>query len=155
MTAIGDTGTTMIDHGAGRSTRRTTYIVIAVVLLGLVGLALVTRPARESARANERADQLIAALEEAGVTAPSRAQIVSVLGADGGAICADPNSALKRGLLGTEIANGAAGPGMRPVITDDMVVRGEALVISVYCPDQLEEFEEFVGTMTFDNLVNR
>jgi hypothetical protein len=154
MTTIGDTGPTLIDRGADKSTRRTTYIVIAVVMLALIVVGLVTRPAREAARANERADQLTAALEEAGVAAPSSAQIVNVLGHDGGAICADPNSALKRGLLGTEIANGAAGPGQRPVITDDMVVRGEALVISIYCPDQLDEFEDFVRTMAFDNVIN-
>ena len=155
MTAIGDTDTTPVDLGAPKSTRRTTYTVIAVVLLALVVLGLLTRPARESARANELADQFIAALEEVGVTAPSRAQIVNVLGDDGGAVCADPTSALKRGLLATEIANGAAGPGMRPVIADDVVVRGEALVIGIYCPDQLDEFEELVRTMAFDNVVNR
>ena len=158
MTATGDTGmgAAPVDTSAPKSTRRTTYIVVAVVLIALIILGLLTRPARESAEANELADQLIAALEEAGVTAPSSAQIVNVLGNDGGAICADPNSALKRGLLGTEIANGASGPGQRPVITDEMVVRGEALVISIYCPDQLDEFEEFVASMAFvDNLINR
>jgi hypothetical protein len=63
--------------------------------------------------------------------------IVDVFGDDGGATCAKPNSALKRGLLLGELTNGAAGPGARPIIADNRVVQGQLLVMKVYCPDEL------------------
>jgi len=147
---------TMVDTAAPKPTRRNTYLIVALVFAVLAILALLlSRPARATAAAEDKADQLIAALEEAGVDAPSRDQIVQVLGEDGGAICADPNSALKRGLFYSEAANGAGGPGARPVISDRTVVAGEALVIGIYCPDELAEFNEFVKTMAFDNVINR
>ncbi len=47
--------------------------------------------ARESRQANDKADQLIAALEDAGAqSVPSKDQIVRILGEDGGATCDDP-----------------------------------------------------------------
>ena len=49
--------------------------------------------------------------------------------------------------------NGAAGPGMRPVIADNRVVKGELLVIQIYCPDELPSFQEFVNDLNLDNLV--
>ena len=61
--------------------------------------------------------------------------VVRVLGDDGGAICQDPNAALSRAALLDRLMNGAAGPGMRPVIADNRAVKGELLVIQIYCPD--------------------
>jgi hypothetical protein len=60
--------------------------------------------------------------------------VVRVLGDDGGAICDDPNSALKKAILYGQLTNGAAGPGIRPVIADNRVVQGELAVIKIYCP---------------------
>ena len=53
-----------------------------------------------------------------------------------------------------ELANGAGGPGTRPVITDRRAVRGEALIISIYCPDELPEFTELVEAMVFADVIN-
>jgi hypothetical protein len=39
--------------------------------------------------------------------------VVRVLGDDGGAICDDPNSSLKKAILYGQLTNGAAGPGIR------------------------------------------
>ena len=50
-----------------------------------------------------------------------------VLGDDGGATCADPNEALSRATLLAQLTNGAAGPGIRPVIADSRVVKGQLL----------------------------
>ena len=50
-------------------------------------------------------------------------------------------SALSRATLLAQLTNGASGPGIRPVIADSRVVQGELLVIKVYCPDELEEFQ--------------
>ncbi len=64
--------------------------------------------------AQEKADELIAALEDAGARTPDRDQIVRVLGDDGGATCDNPNDALSRAILHSQLANGATGPGAAP-----------------------------------------
>ena len=80
-------------------------------------LVIVGRAARlqlgegDRARPQEKADQLIAALEDAGAPAPDQDQIVRVLGDDGGATCENPNDALQRAILLAQLTNGAAGPG--------------------------------------------
>jgi Tfp pilus assembly protein FimT len=128
--------------------RSTLYIVLAVVfgLLMVVGL-FAFRSARSTAEAEEKAAQLITELENAGARAPSQEAVVRVLGDDGGAICADPNGALSRATLLAQLANGSGGPGSRPVIADSRVVQGELMVIKIYCPQELEEFQEFVNSL--------
>jgi len=123
--------------------------VTAWVLLGALILAglLTFSSARETREAQEKAQQLIAAIEDAGATAPSEDQIVRVLGDDGGATCENPNDALGRAILLSQLANGATGPGARPVIADSRVFQGQLLIIEIYCPDELDDFKEFVGDL--------
>lgn len=133
--------------------RSTLYIavVIAIVVLMVTGL-IFYRSAEVTREAEAKADQLITELENAGARAPSRDQIVRVLGADGGAVCANPNEALSRSTLLAQLANGAAGPGARPVIADSRVLRGQLLIIEIYCPDELEEFQQFVDSLETDDV---
>jgi hypothetical protein len=139
---------------APETRRRITYVVLgAIFVVMLVAALAVFRSAKSTAEADEKADQLIAALNEAGLPVPTKDQIVRVLGDDGGAVCADPNSALKRAALYDQLTNGAGGPGLRPVIADRTVVQGELLVIEIYCPEELEEFREFVNDLKFDDVV--
>ena len=131
--------------------RRTLYIVLAVVFAVLLVIGLISfRSARSTAEAEEKAGQLIAELENAGARAPSQEALVRVLGDDGGAVCADPNGALSRATLLAQLTNGAGGPGSRPVIANSRVVQGELMIIKVYCPDELEEFQEFVDSLNLD-----
>lgn len=132
----------------GGRERRWIYVT-ACVLLGLLTLiALFTfSAARETRQATEKADELIAALEDAGARTPSQDQIVRVLGDDGGATCENPNDALRRSALLALLANGATGPGARPVIVDSKVVQGQLLIIKIYCPDELEDFQQFVDDL--------
>ncbi|MDF2508060.1 MAG: hypothetical protein K0Q52_1919 [Microbacterium sp.] len=121
------------------------YTVVIVVLIVLSVIALLMfRTDRQNAAADEKAEELIQAFETAGMAAPSADQIAKVLGDDGGAVCADPNGALTRGLVLNELTNGAAGPGRRPVIVEDRVLKSQLLIIGVYCPDELPNYEEFV-----------
>ena len=121
------------------------YLVVTAVVVALMVVGLFTfRSAKSTQRAEQKADELIAAIQDEGGTAPSRDQIVRVLGEDGGATCTDPNKALTRAILLAQLANGAAGPGARPVIADSRVVKGQTLIIQVYCPDQLDDFKKFV-----------
>jgi hypothetical protein len=135
-------------------TRRITYLVLGVTFLLLIGTALVAfGSARSTAEAERKADQFIAELTAAGLRTPAREQLVRVFGDDGGAACAHPNSALKKGLLLGELTNGAGGPGGRPVIADNKVVQGQLLMIKVYCPDELEEFAGFVEDLKYADVV--
>ena len=138
MSTVEETST---QHG-----RRVTYLVIAGALALLLVVCLVFyRSAQSSQQAQDKANQLTAALQKAGVNAvPSQEQIVRVLGDDGGAICQDPASALRKALLFSQLTNGAGGPGMRPVIVDRKIFKGELLVIQIYCPDQLPQFQQLV-----------
>ena len=56
---------------------------------------------------------------------------------------------LKRGVgRGAALTgNGAAGPGMRPVIADTRIVAGQLAAIEVYCPDELEDFRQYVDDL--------
>jgi Tfp pilus assembly protein FimT len=129
------------------------YVVVAVLVGVLMVIGLVTfSSARSTREAEEKADELIAALEEAGATPPTREQIVRVLGDDGGATCTDPNESLTRAVLLSQLANGAGGPGSRPVIADSRVVRGQLLIIEIYCPDELDDFKEFVEDFETDDV---
>ena len=131
------------------------YITACVVLgLMVLGALIVFSAARETVRAEEKADELIAALEDAGARTPDRDQIVRVLGDDGGATCDDPSEALSRATLHSMLANGATGPGARPVIADSRVFKGQLLIIEIYCPDELDDFKEFVDDLKTDNVAS-
>lgn len=124
------------------------YIVAGaiVVLLAIVALVSFHRT-RETNRAQERATQLTAELQAAGLRVPKTDQIVRVLGDDGGAVCANPDDALRRGVLYGQLTNGAGGPGQRPVLADNKVVQGELLIIKVYCPQYVERFQQVIDDL--------
>ncbi|MFD4324198.1 hypothetical protein ACFWQC_06155 [Nocardioides sp. NPDC058538] len=138
-----------------QSTRERSWIYItALVVLGVLVVAglIAFSSARETRNAEEKADELIAALEDAGARTPDRDQIVRVLGDDGGATCEDPNDALSRAVLLSQLSNGATGPGARPVVADSRVFQGQKLIIEIYCPDELDDFNEFVDGLETDDV---
>ena len=129
------------------------YYTALAVLGALAVIALFTfAGAKETREAQDKADQLISALEDAGARTPDRDQIVRVLGDQGGATCANPNDALSRAILHSQLTNGATGPGMRPVIADSRVVQGQLLIIEIYCPDELDEFKAYVDDLKTDDV---
>jgi Tfp pilus assembly protein FimT len=140
-----------------QSPRERTWIYIAacVVLAVLVVWAIFAfSSARQTKRAEDKADELIAALGAAGARAPQQDQIVRVLGDDGGATCANPNKALSRATLLTLLSNGATGPGARPVIADSRVLKGQLLIMKIYCPDELKDFQQFVDGLKTDDVAS-
>ena len=52
-----------------------------------------------------------------------------------------------RRILFSQLTNGAAGPGTRPVIADSRIVMGQLLIIKIYCPDELPSFQKFVDNL--------
>lgn len=127
------------------------YVVACVLLAGLaVWGVLAFSTARQSRQAEEKAEEFITLLEAAGVTAPDKDQVVRVLGDDGGAACANPNAALSRATLNSMLTSGASGPGSRPIISNSRAVKGQLLIIQVYCPDELDDFRSSVQDLTTD-----
>lgn len=142
------------DETQSRRERTILYVAVGVVIGVLLVLALVLYRAADRTRdAEAKADELIQALDEAGATvSPSKDQIVTVLGDDGGATCANPNDPLNRATLQAQLANGAGGPGSRPVISDRKILRGQMLIIQIYCPDELAEFQQYVDSLETDDV---
>ena len=139
-----------VEHQSRRE--RSWIYLTACVLLGalLIAALLSFRAAQESQEAEAKAEELRTALDAAGARTPDTVQIVRVLGTDGGATCENPNGAFGRAILHAQLVNGAAGPGVRPVIVDSRVFRGQLLIIEVYCPEELEEFRVFVEDLRTD-----
>jgi hypothetical protein len=139
-------------------TERRQRVILYGVIAALVAILMVIgvagwRTEKATRAAEEKADRLIAALVELGATrVPGRDQIVTVLGGDGGPVCADPTNALRRAASQAQLSNGAGGPGTRPVIADSGVVKGELAIITIYCPDKLSDFEEFVDDLRTTDL---
>jgi Tfp pilus assembly protein FimT len=138
-----------------QSPRERSWIFIAVlVLLAVITLAGVLAFNRgvNDAQAQNKANELINALTEVGARTPDVDQVARVLGDDGGATCENPNEALSRAVLLSQLTNGATGPGQRPVIADSRVVQGQLLIIQIYCPDELDDFKDFVGDLKTDDV---
>ena len=133
------------------STKRSRSVIYIVSMILLVLFAVVAllnfRSARETQQSLTKADELIAAIESAGGTAPSREQIARVLGDDGGAVCANPNDALSRATFLSQLTNGTTGPGNRPVIANARIAIGQVAIIKVYCPEERAEFQEFIDDL--------
>ena len=68
-------------------------------------------------------------------------------------MCDDPSGSLRKGILLGQLMNGAAGPGMRPIISDSRVVKGQLLALKVYCPNKLPSFQEFVDNLNLGDNV--
>lgn len=130
------------------------YITSCVILVVLfVWAVLAFHSARETKRAQDKADAFIAALHDAGAArTPDKNQVVRVLGDDGGATCANPNEALSRATLFTLLSNGAAGPGARPIVADSRLLQGQLLIMKIYCPDELKDFQKTVDDLKTANV---
>jgi len=138
-----------------QSPRERSWIFItALVLLGVITLAGVLAFSRgiNDAQAQNKATELVDRLTEVGARTPDVDQVARVLGDDGGATCENPNDALSRAILLSQLTNGASGPGARPVIADSRVVQGQLLIIDIYCPDELDDFKAFVDDLKTDGV---
>jgi hypothetical protein len=127
--------------------------VIVVVLVVLVATGLATYGfAQHSQESLAKAEQLSVELREAGLRAPTDTEAVAdVLGTDGGPVCDDPAGSLRKALLDSQLVNGAASVGIRPVIAPKNVVRGTLVVLDVYCPDVADEVRALIDDYQLDD----
>ncbi len=142
------------DHGAERSRRWVVYTGWGLVFVALLTVMLVmfgNRQAnREVSDAQDLAAQLNQALGQAGLGTLDEDTVVQVLGADGGAVCADPGAALGTAEQRITSGSGAAGPGARPSLTASDAIQAEGIVIDVYCPDERAAFDEYVDSLNLE-----
>ncbi len=129
--------------------RRSLYIGIAVVLavMVVVGLLMFKAALHDAGCRGQGRPAHHRARERRCARHRRARSLVRLLGDDGGAVCADPNGALSRATLLSQLSTGPGGPGSRPIIADSRVVQGELLIIKVYCPDELADFQEFVDDL--------
>ena len=144
--------TTPVENQSPRERSWIYFAACAILAVMVIWGIFAFSSARETRRAQDKADELIAALQDAGARTPDQDQVVRVLGDDGGATCANPNKALSRATLFSLLTNGATGPGARPVIADSRVVQGQLLIMQTYCPEELEEFQKFVDDLKTDDV---
>jgi hypothetical protein len=131
--------------------RRWVIVGVLAILL-VVGLSTFRFQQRDP-EANAKADQLTAMLQAGGLPVPhDRDSITRVLGTDGGPVCDDPGSALRKAMLDGQLVNGAASVGQRPIRAEVNLVRGELLVLQVYCPDQLDQARARIHDYVFDHV---
>lgn len=123
-------------------------VAVALLIVGLVAFHF----HNVTETANAKADQLTSELHAAGLPAPSHDTITRLLSDDGGAVCDNPGSSLNKALLDAQLVNGAAFVGQRPILADTNLIRGELIVLRVYCPDQIDKFKESVGNYHTDEV---
>ena len=126
-------------------------IVVVIVALMVAGVAL-WREQEQTAEAKAKAREFIAKLNAAGLKAPSEETAVRLFGVDGGPYAKDPDAALARSQYAWQL--GTAGPASRPVILDPQFVQAAEIFVSVYAPDKLAEFQEFVEGLELQETID-
>jgi len=134
---------------------RVVYVLIGVfVAIVLVVSIVAFDKAEDNKAATSKARQLQANLLAAGLPAPEDPKVLArAFGDDGGPVCENVGSELTDAILNQQLGNGAAGPGMRPITADPLILRGEYIVLLTYCPEKLAAFEEAFGDYDFDDVI--
>ncbi len=133
---------------------RTLYFIVGAVVIVLAIIGLITYSGKKvDEAATQKAQQLTVALKAVGLRAPDQDVLTRSLGSDGGAVCDNPANALGRATLLDQMTNGADFVGRRPVIVDSRILVGGALILQVYCPEELEEFKDKFGDLKTDDVI--
>jgi hypothetical protein len=107
---------------------------------------------RQNDEADAKAQELIAAYEQAGLRAPDQDQIARTLGDDGGQVCETADSELVQGYWKLRLMVGGEFY-VRAVRLDGRIRQGLSLVVDVYCPEKRPDIEEFFEDWDFDDVV--
>ncbi len=140
----------------GTDANRWMYWLIGglVAALFVIGIIVYLGNEQDDRQAQEKAAQLTQKLEQAGLRVPQdQSIIINSLGDDGGAVCDNPGKGLGKAVLFDTLANGASFVGRRPVIVDRNILKGEALILETYCPDQLPGYQDRIKDLKTDDTV--
>ncbi len=143
------------DEAGSRGGHRWIFWLVGAVVVVLLVIGLITFSGeKKNADAQAKAQQLTQAYKQAGLgVPPSQDTIITALGTDGGAVCENPANALGKAALFDQIYNGADFVGRRPIIVDQRVVKGEALILQTYCPEKLPKYEETIAHLKYENTI--
>ncbi len=122
-------------------------LIVVIVALMVVG-AVLYRDQKQTEEARAKAKEFIAKLNAAGMQAPSEEAAVRLFGGDGGPFAQDPDKTLLQSQYAWQL--GTSGPASRPVILDPDFVKAAEIFVSVYAPDKLAEFQEFVNGLELE-----
>jgi glutamate:GABA antiporter len=126
------------------------WAIGALVLLLAIAGVLIYKHGKNTQLARTRADRVTELFAAHHLAVPvDHKTLISVLGTNGGPVCASPSGALNKALQDIQLSNGAASVGARPIRADRKAATGEGLVISVYCPQKLPAFEKYVNGNTY------
>jgi hypothetical protein len=128
--------------------------IVLLVALAVVGVIRYNNVSTDR-EATDKADQLADAAVAAGYPRPNIGTIKRALGTDGGQACEKPGTALTTALWKINLANGATGPGQRPVIADRRAVQAEKKILEIYCPDKLHKIEDAVNDLRTGTTVRK
>ena len=144
----------------GTTSRQRNRLVGWVVALVVVALAVAGefayKQGADNQQAQSRADQVTALFARHGLTVPvDHKTLIAVLGDNGGPVCDHPTAALTKALQDAQLGNGAATVGSRPTRASQSVVTGEALVLQVYCPQQLPAYQKYVNARHYYTVIRK
>jgi hypothetical protein len=116
-------------------------IIIVIVALMVAGVLLYDQE-KQSEEAKAKAYEFVTKLKAAGLPAPSEEAAARLFGTDGGPFVGKPDEEL----LQAEYAwwHGTGGTVSRPVILDPEFLKAAAIFVSVYAPDKMAKFQEWV-----------
>jgi hypothetical protein len=124
-------------------------VVMLVVALVLAGCGPTRESESSSKKAEQLASQLQAALEKAGLPVPSTDVLTALYGDDGGISCENVDDREHR----TGLASFGAYAIGRRVVLDPKVVDYDRAVISTYCPDELDAYNDAVEDLKLESTI--
>ena len=145
-------------HGLSdrRRHRAVLWAIAALLVILAVVLVLVYKPAPNNSLAQAKAHRVEALYAAHGLTVPvDDKTLISILGTNGGSVCASPTSALTKAMQDLSLANGGATVGIRPIQESRRVVEGEQIILQVYCPEQVPAFNKYVNAKRYDAVTRK
>ena len=145
-------------HGLSdrRRHRAVLWAIAALLVILAVVLVLVYKPAPNNSLAQAKAHRVEALYAAHGLTVPvDDKTLTSILGTNGGSVCASPTSALTKAMQDLSLANGGATVGIRPIRESSRVVEGEQIILQVYCPKQVPAFNKYVNAKRYDAVTRK
>jgi hypothetical protein len=132
---------------------RILYFVLAALFVAVTAVAAIAYyQHRVEQQDRDKATELQARFAAAGLPLPlDQGDIARMFRTDGGAVCANPDGALQQARWQQGMSNGAAGPGLRPIISDRDIALADMLIIDTYCPSKLLEFRSKMDGLMFDD----
>jgi glutamate:GABA antiporter len=139
-----------------RRHRGVLWAIAALLVILAVVLVLVYKPAPNDHLAQVKAHRVEALYAAHGLTVPvDDKTLTSILGTNGGSVCASPTSALTKAMQDLSLANGGATVGIRPIRESRNVLEGEQIILQVYCPKKLPAFNRYVNAKRYDAVTRK